>query len=222
MSTRALSQNEAKRYYDRFGSKQDAQGWYEDPAIEDLVSASDFAHAGAVLELGCGTGRVAEMLLERRLAEAASYTGVDISETMVKISRERLARFGGRATVMLQEATGFASYPNGSFDRVLCTYVLDLLPRAKILGALDWAFDVLEPDGLFCFAGITKGTGLVSRCVMGLWSFVFSLKPSWVGGCRPLELAELLGPDQWAVEHRRVVVAWGIASEVVVARKQPA
>ena len=33
-----LSRDEAKAFYDRFGAKQDSQGFYEDRALEDLVS----------------------------------------------------------------------------------------------------------------------------------------------------------------------------------------
>ena len=43
-----------------------------------------------VLDVGCGSGRVAEEVLEHR---AGAYVGVDFSEPMLDLSRERLARF---------------------------------------------------------------------------------------------------------------------------------
>jgi hypothetical protein len=52
---------------------------------------------------------------------------------------------------------------------------------------------------------------------MDIWGWVFSQRPSIVGGCRPTELAELLPASQWKIRHRSVVVPWGIASEVVIA-----
>jgi len=36
-----LTSSEARAYYDKFGKKQDTQGFYEDPALDDLI-----AHAG--------------------------------------------------------------------------------------------------------------------------------------------------------------------------------
>src|SRR5271157_2710967 len=37
--------DDARRYYDRFGWRQDTQGFYENPAIDDLVIHADFEHA---------------------------------------------------------------------------------------------------------------------------------------------------------------------------------
>ena len=41
------------RFYDRFGAKQDHQGFYEDAALADLIGASDFdqAHSKAISQL---------------------------------------------------------------------------------------------------------------------------------------------------------------------------
>jgi len=220
MSERTLSPAAAKEFYDRFGSKQDAQAWYEDAAITALIRASRFSAAASVLEFGCGTGRLAEALLEGHLPETAVYRGLDISETMVRLSRERLSRFGGRAAVVLHATAEVPRLTVDGVDRFLSTYVLDLLPAARIKEVLSWASRVLRPGGLICLAGITRGTGLVSGAVMGTWNAVFKIRPATVGGCRPVVLADDLAPDVWAIEHHEVVVRWGIASEVVVARRR--
>ena len=47
-----------------------------------------------VLELGCGPGALADVLLAE-LADI-TYEGVDYSGAMLELARERLARFGGR------------------------------------------------------------------------------------------------------------------------------
>src|SRR3954470_11255632 len=44
-----------------------------------------------VLDVGCGSGRIAEHVLD---AGAAEYVGVDFSEPMLALSADRLARFG--------------------------------------------------------------------------------------------------------------------------------
>ena len=221
MPERLLSRSEAKDFYDRFGSKQDQQGWYEDAAIDALLNASNFEQAKSVLELGCGTGRLAETLLAHHLPETATYLGLDVSDTMIRLTRERLSRFGGRATVKLHDAPGVPTLEEGGCDRFLSTYVLDLLPDAEIRRILAWAASVVEPGGLLCLAGLTRGRGWASRLVMGCWEAVFRVNPKWVGGCRPMTLSTRLDPADWAVEHREVVVAWGIASEVLVARRAP-
>lgn len=221
MTQRHLSGPEAKSFYDRFGSKQDRQGWYEDRAIGRLVGAARFDDATSVVELGCGTGRVAEMLLADHLPESASYRGFDISETMVDLSRQRLSRFGERASVELLDVDGgLPEIGAGSVDRLVSTYVLDLLPDAEIELTLDWAARILELDGRLCVAGITAGCGLLSRLVMGSWNLVAKLRAETVGGCRPVSVGPRLGPTDWEIELCEVVVQWGIASEVVVARRR--
>ena len=54
-----LSHEEAQRFYDRFGAKQDWQRFYEDRAISELVAHGALADAQSVVEFGCGTGRIA-------------------------------------------------------------------------------------------------------------------------------------------------------------------
>src|SRR5690242_13111094 len=47
----------------------------------------------AVLDVGCGSGRIGEFALE---AGAGRYVGVDFAEPMIELAQERLARFGER------------------------------------------------------------------------------------------------------------------------------
>lgn len=220
MAERTLAPAAAKKFYDRFGSKQDAQAWYEDAAIDDLIGASRFSEASSVFEFGCGTGRLAEKLLSEHLPEDATYHGIDISDTMLQLSRERLTRFGDRASVALHDSAGMPEVQLEGVDRFLSTYVLDLLPLAQAEAVLSWAFDLLRPGGMLCLAGITRGSGLLSRIVMGGWATVSRINPAWVGGCRPVVLIEQLRSEQWEIDHRKVVVAWGIASEVIVAHRR--
>lgn len=42
--------------------------------------------------------------------------------------------------------------------------------------------------------------------------------PTWVGGCRPLELRPILDARLWRTEHARTITSYGIASDVHVAK----
>jgi len=216
---RTLSIEEARAFYDKFGRKQDRQAFYEAPALEALRANLDLSGARSVFEFGCGTGRFAAELLRVALSPDARYLGVDVSATMLRIASERLAPFAPRATVL--PADGAPRFPvaDASVDRVISTYVLDLLPEASIREALGEARRVLGTGGSMGLVGITAGTTPLSRVVMGAWSRISVRRPRWVGGCRPLDLAGLLG-TAWRIRFRRVVVAWGIASEVLVASPQ--
>ena len=58
-----LTRSQAQTFYDRFGRKQDAQAFYEDGALDDLIDHAAFEQVEKVFELGCGTGRFASRLL---------------------------------------------------------------------------------------------------------------------------------------------------------------
>ena len=85
----------------------------------------DFAMYGAfcqsnqrVLEVGCGTGRVLRYLLER----GCQVMGVDISEEMLGIARQRLAAFEQRGQLRLLNHDLLAQPLTGAFDRVFVTF----------------------------------------------------------------------------------------------------
>lgn len=211
-----LSPDRVKQYYDRFGSRQDSQGFYEDPALDDLLAHANVGDAGCVVEFGCGTGRLAQRMLEQ--APTADYVGYDISTTMVTLARARLESAGSRVQVrQLEPGTVQLPLPSAAADRLVSTYVLDLLPESASRQFLAEARRVLQPGGLLCLVGITPGESVVSRVVMGLWQAVWRINPGIVGGCRPLQLRRLVESAPWSVVHARTVVSWGIASEVVIA-----
>ena len=214
---RTLTLEEAKAYYNDFGAKQDSQTFYEGPAIKKLIANSHFDQAASIFEFGCGTGRFAQELINGYLPPDAIYQGTDISSTMIQLATERLKSFGPRAIVTLSSTKVDIPVGDGSVDRFVSTYVFDLLPRSSVQNVLDEAHRALQRDGLLCLVGITPGTTPISRFVMGSWQWIFSRRPSIVGGCRPTQLRELLPTAQWQIRYRTVVIAWGIASEVLIA-----
>jgi ubiquinone/menaquinone biosynthesis C-methylase UbiE len=218
----ALTRSQARAFYDRFGAKQDSQSFYEDAALDELIAHAAFGEATRVFELGCGTGRLALRLLANQLSPQASYLGLDLSRTMTALAAQRLAPYGERAQVLL--ADGALSFPlaDHSVDRVLSTYVLDLLPEGDIRQAISEARRVLKPGGRLCLVSLTQGVSLGSRIVCALWSALFRLQPMLVGGCRPIRLALFLDQRLWSIGYRTVVVRFGVPSEVLIASPKTA
>jgi SAM-dependent methyltransferase len=214
---RALTRTEARAVYDRIGKWQDTQAFYEAPALDALIAHGDFEAARTVLEVGCGTGRLAERLLRTRCPPETRYVGYDLSPRMVEIARDRLASFGERAVVVQTDGALSFDRADGSQDRVVATYLLDLLSEADIRNFLSDAHRLLRPDGRLCLAGLTWGTSTVGRLVTRLWASVHALRPAWVGGCRPLRVRKFVAAGPWTIAHHRVVRRWGVPSEVLIA-----
>jgi SAM-dependent methyltransferase len=79
--------------------------------------------APRVLDVGCGSGRIAEFALR---AGASSYVGVDFSEPMIELARTRLERYAERTQLLVDD---FLSAPiDGPFDVVLALGLFDYLP----------------------------------------------------------------------------------------------
>lgn len=113
-----------------------------------MIERLDVPPHGAVLEIGCGTGR--NMLSAMNRYPSASWYGLDISEEMLATARASLARRtpSGRVLLATADATGFDAgklFGHAAFDRVYISYALSMIPDWR--AALVQAVDCVAPGG---------------------------------------------------------------------------
>ena len=105
------------------------RGWVEAQALTDktyqpledlLVDAVAAVSRGAVLDVGCGTGRTT-IAVARRLGLDSRCTGVDISEPMIAAALARVERDGTTARFILADAQDFAFEP-ASVDTIMSRF----------------------------------------------------------------------------------------------------
>jgi 2-polyprenyl-3-methyl-5-hydroxy-6-metoxy-1,4-benzoquinol methylase len=123
--------------------------------------------APRVLDVGCGSGRIAEFVLE---AGAASYVGVDFSEPMISLAQQRLARYGDR--VELSVADFLEAGLDGPFDVVLALGLFDYLPNASEFS--DKMAALCAPGG--CMVGSFPTWSLLKGPVR-------KVRYEWIGDC---------------------------------------
>jgi len=91
--------------------------------------------APRILDVGGGSGRIGELVLEQG---ASRYVDVDLSDTMLNLARERLGRFGDKA-MLIQDDFLAAAVP-GSFELVLALgyfdYIEDAVPHVQRMAEL--------------------------------------------------------------------------------------
>ncbi len=213
-----LTHNEAESFYNAFGIKQDRQ-FYETKAINTLIEQGEFNTAKNIVEFGCGTGKLAARLLNTILPDDSHYTAVDISQTMVTLCKENIKPFSKRAQCYKNGGKPCLNIQEESADRFLCIYVLDLLTEKDITQLLNEAHRILLPGGYLCLASLTHGISFTSRIVEYCWRALFKLKPSIVGGCRPINLSGYLRNNKWQIIHDSTVISYAVPSEVVIAKK---
>jgi len=145
-----------------------------------LIHRLDVPAGGAVLEIGCGTGR--NLIRTAQAYPSARLYGVDISEEMLKTARAKIAAAGLADRIILAQgdATAFdalATFGRATFDRVFFSYTLSMIP--------DWRGALAHAGGL-CGAGdrllvvdfgACAGLPGVLRRALWAWLAAFEVTP---------------------------------------------
>lgn len=109
--------------------------------VDALVEVGEL-RGRRVLDVGCGTGRLARLLVERY---GCKVWGVDPEPAMIDVAREGVPQGVGLKIGMAEELP----FKDGWFERVTMTLVLQLVDRRK---AYAEAVRVLQPGGRLALA----------------------------------------------------------------------
>lgn len=113
-----------------------------------------------ILDVATGTGDLAVELCRR--IPAASVTGVDLSEEMLRIGREKMEREGLASRVTLRKADCLdLPFPDGTFDAVTVAYGVRNFEHLD-KGYAEMA-RVLKPGGMLCVIELAVPTSRVVR-----------------------------------------------------------
>lgn len=208
MRSATITRSEARRIYDRLGTGLERTERFEGRAKTMALDLLSVTPGQRVLHVGVGTG-AEHAALQGAVGPVGLVVGYDLSRGMLQLTRKR-------ADTPLYEgdATQLPFRPQ-QFDRLLSAYMLDLIPLTEIPLVLAEFRRVLRPGGRLVLVSLTEGADPPSRLFVAAWKLVYRLDPRRLGGCRPLQLADLLGAAGFAIE-RHVVVQRGFPSEVLV------
>ena len=121
-----------------------------DTMLDVVVAAVRAAAPQLVLDLGAGTGALAERLL------AADPTATvelwDVDPAMLEVARERLGRHGGRARFRLQSFADPLPRADAVMASLALHHVRTLPDKATLYGRIGAA---LEPGGVFVNGDVT-------------------------------------------------------------------
>ncbi len=122
-----------------------------------------------VLDVGCGSGRIGEFVLDE--GGAAHYVGVDFSAPMIDLARARLeGRFGDRTQLIVDD---FLTAPlTGPFEVVLAVGLFDYLPEPHHFARR--MFELTAPGG--CVVASFPTWSLVKGPVR-------KVRYEWIGNC---------------------------------------
>ncbi|NQE62295.1 class I SAM-dependent methyltransferase [Caulobacter sp. RHG1] len=188
---------------------RDPSRWREPWQVVHNVGGGDFEKAGqqnlgfliehagltpamCVLDIGCGTGRMAAPLLDY-LEPGAGYVGFDVSRAAVSACRKRFGarrddfrfihvdvRNGEYRAAGAIEETALAFPANdGEIDVALATSVFSHMRLESIRHYLDETCRVLKPGGRFMFTAFALTADRVAAIAEGQAALAFQ---PWEGG----------------------------------------
>lgn len=147
---------------------------------DQLISTLQPPPGGHVLEIGCGTGR--NLAKAARLYPDATFTGIDISEEMLKTALHTVSRdnLHSRIALYQADATTLGEHPiigRRKYDRVFFSYTLSMIPDWEL--ALAQAVSLRADAGHVMVVDFGTGRSLPRPLVVALrkWLDVFDVVP---------------------------------------------
>jgi len=124
-----ISVNNVVATYRRYAPLYDRLfGAVLDPGRQALTEAVSSIRPVSILEVGVGTG-----LTLCRYPPTATVVGIDISDDMLEIARERAKALHERRIHLVAMNAEAMDFPDGSFDCVAIPYVLSVTPEPQRL-----------------------------------------------------------------------------------------
>src|SRR5512138_1963789 len=145
------SYNRLSRWYDLVAGGTEQK--YRDWGLQKLAARP----GEKVLEIGFGTGHCL-VALARAVGPQGHVTGLDLSDGMLSIARQRLQGEGlsERVDLHLGDAAHLEFLEAGSLDAVFMSFTLELFDNPEIPLVLKECQRVLRPGGRLAVVSMTK------------------------------------------------------------------
>ena len=128
-----------------------------------------------VMDMACGT---ADFSIALAKAGVPSVLGLDISEQMLRIGRQKVQALGLSEIIQLEQGDSEAiAYPDNSFDAVGVAFGVRNYENLEL--GLQEMLRVLKPGGMLLILQLSVPQG---RFLYALYSFYFTRVLPWIGG----------------------------------------
>ncbi len=123
-----------------------------------VIGLADVAPNHRVLDLGCGTGTLVELLLGEY--PSVQVHGVDPDHGALRIARLKAARHQNARVSFHQARAEELPFPEATFDRVICSLAFHHIPDQHKSAALHEVHRTLRADGIFLLADFETTRGV--------------------------------------------------------------
>lgn len=187
---------DAREYFDATAEFYDAQYGADQGGDREFYRELAVEADGPVLEVGCGTGRIYLDLLRA----GVDADGIDVSEEMLAVLREKAAEEGLDPGVWRADVTDFEPPREYALAIVPFRAFLHLLTVEDQLAALSNLHDALEPGGRLALNVFVPNPDVVEQ-FYGKWQEESIEHEGEEYTLRTL--TELTDPVEWIVREQR-------------------
>lgn len=183
----------------------------ERAARDKLIEFAKIHDGLDILEVAVGTGLSFKRILE--LNPTGSNTGIDITPAMVKRTSRRI-RNTKATNVSVQHGDAYQlPFPDNSFDRLVNSYMLDMVPEESLTLILREFHRVLRPGGIVSIAYMVPGQSISEK----MWDTLYRIHPFILGGCRGITILPYISQCGFTKVQSEKITQLTFPSEVVVA-----
>ncbi len=187
----------------------------EDKALKRLLAAVEIEDGTQILEVAVGTGRLFADLVTRN--PTGYNEGIDLSPVMLARARQRLDRSKAVSSYQLQEGSAYKlPFESASFDLLISTFLLDLLPVEDFPRVLGEFERVLHPGGKLAMAYFSQGLKRANH----FWAWVAKHFPVLLTGCRPVVVEPSLRQLKFRILHHEEISQNTFPSAIVIVQKK--
>ncbi len=210
---------DAKVPQDEIGKLYDAKAWFydiwsyltESKARERALELAEIQDGQSILEVAVGTGLMFNEIVKRN--SHGQNVGIDISEGMLSQAKVKLSKQNSENYSLSIGSAFDLKVGDASVDMLVNNYMFDLIPFNQMDKIISEFKRVLKRDGKLILINMTKSESFGG----GLYENVYRLSPRFLGGCRGVQMTDLLTQHGFKIEVREYIQQMLFPSEFIIA-----
>jgi ubiquinone/menaquinone biosynthesis C-methylase UbiE len=212
---------DAKVAQNEIGALYDSKVWFydvwayftESKARYRALELAKIHNNQSILEVAVGTGLMFSDIVQRN--SKGENIGIDISQGMLSKAKRRLSKQQNENYSLSIGSAFNLKVKDASIDMLVNNYMFDLIPFNQMDSVIDEFNRVLKQNGKLLLINMTKS----ERFGASLYENLYSLSPRLMGGCRGVQLTDLLTQHGFRIEVREYIQQMLFPSEVILAYK---
>jgi ubiquinone/menaquinone biosynthesis C-methylase UbiE len=212
---------DAKVPQEKIAQLYDGTAWFYDiwatltetKAQDKAIQLANIQDKAVILDVAVGTGKLFNRIVKRN--PNGRNVGIDISNGMLEKAKLRLSK-QSNSNYSLDIGSAFnITVDNQSVDILFNNYMFDLIPFNQMDAIINEFSRVLKSNGKLVLVNMTKAEYFGA----GLYEKIYRISPTLLGGCRGVQLSDLLADHGFIIEKREYIQQMLFPSEVILATK---